>query len=38
MIRFAIRSRGEFEGALIGGAGVPRLAVGDDHTLERKLK
>ena len=29
---------GEFEGTLIGRAGMHRLAVRDDHVLERKLK
>jgi hypothetical protein len=30
--------RGEFEGTLIGGAGMNRLAVRDDHVFERKLQ
>ncbi len=29
---------GEFEGALIGGAGVDGFAVGDDNALERKVE
>jgi hypothetical protein len=29
---------GEFDRAFIGGAGVYRLAVRDDHALERKFK